>query len=104
MAKSTSSNYKTKKEAQNALDRFKMEVASEIDLRHNPFSSIVLIISAALSAGSIRIAFFLFEETIYTFVLHAPNTSFVIFIILYTPHFYENIFMLIISILCIYKY
>lgn len=30
MAKSTSSNYKTKKEAQNALDRFKMEVASEI--------------------------------------------------------------------------
>ena len=73
-------------------------------LRHNPFSSIVLIISAALSAGSIRIAFFLFEETIYTFVLHAPNTSFVIFIILYTPHFYENIFILIISILCIYKY
>ena len=34
-------------------------------LRHNPSSSIVLIISAALSAGSIRIAFFLFEETIY---------------------------------------
>ena len=30
MAKSTSSNYKTKKEAQNALDRFKMEVANEI--------------------------------------------------------------------------
>lgn len=30
MAKSTSSNYKTKNEAQNALDRFKMEVASEI--------------------------------------------------------------------------
>lgn len=30
MAKSTSSNYKTKKEAHNALDRFKMEVASEI--------------------------------------------------------------------------
>jgi hypothetical protein len=30
MAKSTSSNYKTKKEAQNALDRFKMEVASEL--------------------------------------------------------------------------
>ena len=30
MAKSTSSNYKTKTEAQNALDRFKMEVASEI--------------------------------------------------------------------------
>ena len=30
MAKSTSSNYKTKKEAQSALDRFKMEVASEI--------------------------------------------------------------------------
>ena len=30
MAKSTSSNYKTKKEAQNALDGFKMEVASEI--------------------------------------------------------------------------
>lgn len=30
MAKSTSSNYKTKKEAKNALDRFKMEVASEI--------------------------------------------------------------------------
>ena len=30
MAKSTSSNYKTKKEALNALDRFKMEVASEI--------------------------------------------------------------------------
>ena len=30
MAKSTISNYKTKKEAQNALDRFKMEVASEI--------------------------------------------------------------------------
>ena len=30
MAKSTSSNYKTKKEGQNALDRFKMEVASEI--------------------------------------------------------------------------
>ena len=30
MAKSTSSNYKTKEEAQNALDRFKMEVASEI--------------------------------------------------------------------------
>lgn len=30
MAKSTSSNYKTKKEVQNALDRFKMEVASEI--------------------------------------------------------------------------
>ena len=30
MAKSTSSNYKTKKEAQNALDRFKMEVASQI--------------------------------------------------------------------------
>ena len=30
MAKSTSSNYKTKKEEQSALDRFKMEVASEI--------------------------------------------------------------------------
>ena len=30
MAKSTSSNYKTKKEARSALDRFKMEVASEI--------------------------------------------------------------------------
>lgn len=30
MAKSTSSNYKTKKEAQSELDRFKMEVASEI--------------------------------------------------------------------------
>lgn len=30
MAKSTSSNYKAKKEAQSALDRFKMEVASEI--------------------------------------------------------------------------
>ena len=30
MAKSTSSNYKTKKEAQSALVRFKMEVASEI--------------------------------------------------------------------------
>ena len=30
MAKSTSSNYKTKKEAQSALDRFKMEVASEL--------------------------------------------------------------------------
>lgn len=30
MAKSTNSNYKTKKEAQSALDRFKMEVASEI--------------------------------------------------------------------------
>lgn len=30
MAKSTSSNYKTKKEAQSVLDRFKMEVASEI--------------------------------------------------------------------------
>ena len=30
MAKSTRSNYKTKKEAQSALDRFKMEVASEI--------------------------------------------------------------------------
>ena len=30
MAKSTSSNNKTKKEAQSALDRFKMEVASEI--------------------------------------------------------------------------
>ena len=30
MAKSTSSNYQTKKEAQSALDRFKMEVASEI--------------------------------------------------------------------------
>ena len=30
MAKATSSNYKTKKEAQNARDRFKMEVASEI--------------------------------------------------------------------------
>lgn len=30
MAKSTSSNYKTKKEAQSALDIFKMEVASEI--------------------------------------------------------------------------
>lgn len=30
MAKSTNSNYKTKKEAQSELDRFKMEVASEI--------------------------------------------------------------------------
>ena len=34
MAKSTSSNYKTKKEAQNALDRFKMEVASEIGVNY----------------------------------------------------------------------
>ena len=30
MTKSTGSNSKTKKEAQSALDRFKMEVASEI--------------------------------------------------------------------------
>ena len=30
MTKSTGSNSKTKKEAQGALDRFKMEVASEI--------------------------------------------------------------------------
>ena len=30
MARSTSYNYMTKKEAQSALDRFKMEVASEI--------------------------------------------------------------------------
>ena len=35
MAKSTSSNYKTKKEAQNALDRFKMEVANELGVPLN---------------------------------------------------------------------
>lgn len=32
MAKSTSSNYKTKKEAQNALDRFKMRLLQKLVL------------------------------------------------------------------------
>ena len=42
MAKSTSSNYKTKKEAQNALDRFKMEVASEIGVNLKQYFVIIM--------------------------------------------------------------